>query len=83
MSIKITWHCDGCDKALNMTKRTSTDWAQITVGVSGFKGFPIGDYANGENSYELCPACQRYLRTTVNPREWARPEPSKDMDAAR
>ena len=72
MGIKVTWYCDGCDKAADATKAKPGDWSKITVMLDGFGGYPIGDYANGERNYELCPSCQRMLREHSNPREWPR-----------
>lgn len=72
MSVKTVWICDGCGEELVLRANQNSDWACITVTLSGFKGYPVGPQANGTKEYELCPGCQRHLYDMAAPRAWPR-----------
>ncbi len=72
MAIRVTWSCDGCGEDADATNSRPSNWQKITVTLDGFSGYPVGDYANGERSYELCPSCQKQLKDNSNPRAWPR-----------
>jgi len=74
MATTLLWTCDGCGEKVDMTPSSSkgSDWKRVTVALSGFKGYPVGDHANGSHDYELCPNCQRHLADQANPRMWPR-----------
>lgn len=71
MGEKIVWTCDGCDEERVMNG-TPTDWRKISVTFRGFKGYPVGDYADGDTHYNLCPHCQRALWEKGRPTNWPR-----------
>lgn len=74
MSTKTIWTCDGCGEEVAMSPSSSkgSDWKRIAVKLDGFKGYPVGADYNTEESYELCPSCQRHLVSQANPRQWPR-----------
>lgn len=73
MSERTIWTCDGCETEQVVRPDThKNDWRRITVELSGFNGYPIGEHGNREQTFELCPHCQRTLHEYANPRTWAR-----------
>lgn len=78
MACKTVWTCDGCDKDAVMAPDSTSgnDWKRITVTLDGFRGYPVGQHANAEHSYELCPSCQSRLADAANPRQWAHLAPA-------
>lgn len=72
MAEKLVWTCDGCDEERVMDG--PNDWKRITVTTSGFGGYPVGDHANGERKFNLCPSCQRRFPEMANPLRWVRSE---------
>lgn len=71
MSERTVWTCDGCEDE-KIVDQSSGDWKKITVEISGFSGYPVGDRCNGIKTFELCPKCQQHLADTANPRAWGR-----------
>jgi hypothetical protein len=74
MATRTEFMCDGCGDVRLVDGGKPADWRLIAVTLEGFSGYPVGDDANGERVYDLCPACQRRLHEVARPTRWARVE---------
>lgn len=76
MTEKTVWQCDGCGKETVYREDSDRGWRKINIKIDGFKGYPIGDWANIDRSYHLCTACQSHLRDSALPDAWPRVQES-------
>ena len=72
MASWMVWKCDGCDAEQKIRGEHRDSWKRITVTLSGFSGYPVGDHVNGQHHYKLCPACQQRLADAAKPVKWPR-----------
>lgn len=81
MSKRDEWTCDGCgEKKFVCNSEMPSNWSRVTVSLEGFGSYPVGTFANGTNSYDLCGSCQQSLYCQCRPTIWPRAakEPSHD-----
>lgn len=72
---KTIWICDGCDR--ETVVKPPMDWKKIGVKITGFHGYPVGDDANIDETFHLCPSCQKELARGANPYGWDRVSQTK------
>lgn len=74
MSIKVIWHCDGCDDKKDMSGSGTSDWKTVKVCMEGVDGYPLWKGVDKPEQYQLCPSCIRRLHDGMSPRSWPRVE---------
>lgn len=77
MSSRVIITCDGCGDERVRNASVGTDWKQVTISLSGFKGYPTcASMDPDESEYDLCPQCARRLWLEARPLSWARATPA-------
>lgn len=72
MAQKTEWTCDGCSEmAVVDIDEAPADWKHPRITWAGLMGYPTS-LADGAASYDLCPACARFLITRMQPGQWRR-----------